>query len=192
MDKKSIRNVIGLFSCIIILGGLSTVITQSVISSKKEELYAGINGIDNLTETSTKEYQKDNTNETSAISGPMLNTITKEKYLNDIKLIEEQIDEARANVTESKSMLSAVKYEKGVWEEQFVKIYELYLKEQSFANAEKIRQEQSSFEAERERLALAAAKSASEALDGLAYNKEYVRITKEKMYEYIERYFSED
>jgi len=189
MDKKSIRNIIGFFTCIVIIGCLSTLATQSILKTKREKLYFAENTTEDKSDmTPTKE----DSTKPSINGGPMHNTITEEKYLSDIYLLEEQINEVWANVTESKSALSAIKYEKGVWEEQLTKIYKLYLDEQSYLNAEKLRQEYSSFEAERERLSIVAAKSANEPLDGLSYNKEYVRLTKEKTYNYIERYFSEN
>lgn len=192
MDKKSIRNIIGLFSCIIILGCVSTFITKSVIGSKRSNLYASSTNHENQTsEAPTKSQTSSNINETS-LNGPVLDSISEEEYLADIQLIEKQVSEVWENVTESNSALSAAKYEKGVWDEQLNKIYELYLESQTSSNKEKLKQEQSSFETEREKLSIAAAKNASEALDGLSYNREYVRLTKEKTYNYIERYFLED
>ncbi len=192
MDKKSIRNIIGLFSCIIILGCLSTFITKSVIGSKRSNLYASSTNHENQTsEAPTESQTSSNINETT-LNGPVLDSISEEEYLADIQLIEKQVSEVWENVTESNSALSAAKYEKGVWDEQLNKIYELYFKSQTSSNKEKLKQEQSSFETEREKLSIAAAKNASEALDGLSYNREYVRLTKEKTYDYIERYFLED
>lgn len=192
MDKKSIRNVVGLFSCIIILGCLSTFITKSIIGSKRSALYtSSTNDTTQTSETPTESQTSSNVNETTH-SGPMHNMLSEEEYLNDIQLIENQIAEVWENVTESNSALSAAKYEKGVWDEQLIKIYELYFGAQNSSNKEKLKQEQNSFETERERLSIAAAKNASEALDGLSYNREYVRLTKEKTYDYIERYFLED
>lgn len=192
MDKKSIRNIIGLFSCIIILGCMSTFITKSVIGSRRSDLYASSTESENQTsEAPTESQTSSNINETT-LSGPMLDDVSEEEYLADIQLLEKQIGEVWENVTESNSALSAAKYEKGVWEEQLNKIYELYMERQASGNKDKLKQEQNSFETERERLSIAAAKNASEALDGLSYNREYVRLTKEKTYDYIERYFLED
>lgn len=192
MDKKSIRNIIGLFLFIIILGCLSTFITKSVIGSKRSELYASSTNHENQTSEAPTESQTSSNIKDTTLGGPMHNMISEEEYLKDIQLIEDQITEVWENVTESNSALSATKYEKGVWEEQLNKIYKLYLDSQTSSNKEKLKQEQSSFEMERERLSIAAAKNASEALDGLSYNREYVRLTKEKTYDYIERYFLED
>lgn len=191
MDKKSIRNIIGLFAVIIIAGCVSTFFTKSIIERKRNELYSSIDNEQTSTTAPTETSTKSNNDETS-VNGPINGRISKEEYLNDIKLIETQIEEVWENVTESNSALSAAKYEKGVWDEQLSRIYSRYLNGQSSDNKERLRQEQNSFETERERLAIAAAKSANEALDGLSYNKEYVRLTKEKTYDYIERYFLED
>ncbi len=190
MDKKSIRNIVGLFAFIIIVGCVSTFFTKSIIGRKRSDLYSSIDN-EQTSSTTPTETSTNNNNETSA-NGPVTGRLSKEEYLNDVKLIETQIEEVWENVTESNSALSAAKYEKGVWDEQLNRIYLLYLNEQSSDNKEKLRQELNSFETERERLSIAAAKNASEALDGLSYNKEYVRLTKEKTYDYIERYFLED
>ena len=146
MDKKSIRNIIGLFSCIIIIGCLSTFITKSVLNSKRSDLYNSFTNDENQTSESSTELQTStNINETT-LGGPMRDIIYKDEYLADIQLIENQVNEVWENVTESNSALSAAKYEKGVWDEQFNKIYELYLEKQTSSNKDKIKQERSSFE----------------------------------------------
>ncbi|MBE5948153.1 MAG: DUF1311 domain-containing protein [Lachnospiraceae bacterium] len=193
MDKKSIRNIIGLFTCIVILGCLSTFITKSIIGNRRNNLY--ISSDNNSEQTSSMREDvstSDNLEEPSSVRGPINNGISKEKYYNELQLIEKQIEEVWENVTESNSALSAAKYEKGVWDEQLNRIYELYFDEQSLSSKEQLRQEHNYFKTERERLAITAAKNASEALDGLSYNREYVRLTKEKTYDYAERYFLED
>lgn len=193
MDRKSIRNIIGLFSCIIILGCLSTFITKSVIGSKKSNLYE----VSSDTEKQqTSEVQTDtqanSDKNNAAFNKSDYKYFSKEEYLEAVKLIENQVNEVWENVTESNNALSAAKYEKGVWDEQLNKVYELYMNVQSQDNKEKLKKEQSAFETEREKLSISAAKNASEALDGLSYIREYVRLTKEKTYDYIDRYFLED
>ncbi|MBQ9766158.1 MAG: DUF1311 domain-containing protein, partial [Lachnospiraceae bacterium] len=83
-------------------------------------------------------------------------------------------------------------YEKGVWEEELNKILDAYYTAKSVVAVESMQQDEQSFRAEREKLSQDVAKAADEALDGLAYNKEYIRLTKEKTYEYIDRYFTEE
>lgn len=190
MDKKSIRNIIGLFSCIIILGCISTFITKSVIGSKTSNLYATSDYEEHTSESVTNTKAESSKNNT-VLNGPVYYS-SKEAYLEEIGLIENQINELWENVTESNNALSAAKYEKGVWDEQLNKIYEMYLNLQSKTNKESLKKEQSAFETEREKLAIAAAKNANEALEGLSYYKEYVRLTREKTYEYIDKYFLED
>ena len=190
MDKKSIRNITGLFVFVIIVGCASTFFVKSVVERKRNDLYASVDNEQTGT-TPTETTTNDSNAETSA-NGPVSNRISKDEYMKELELIEMRIAEVWENVTESNSALSAAKYEKGVWDEQLNKIYNLYFDKQSSTDREKLRQEQNSYETERERQSIAAAKSASEALDGLSYNKEYARLTKEKTYNYIERYFLED
>lgn len=192
MDKKSICNIIGLFSCIIILGCLSTFITKSVIGSKKSNLYEASSNTEEQTSEVQTDTQVNPDKDNTAFNRPDYKYFSKEEYLEDVKLIENQVNEVWENVTESNNALSAAKYEKGVWDEQLNKIYELYMNVQSQDNKEKLKKEQSAFETEREKLSISAAKNASEALDGLSYTREYVRLTKEKTYDYIDRYFLED
>lgn len=192
MDKKSIRNIIGLFSCIIILGCLSTFITKSVIGSKKSNLYEASSNTEEQTSEVQTDTQANPDKDNTAFNRPDYKYFSKEEYLEDVKLIENQVNEVWENVTESNNALSAAKYEKGVWDEQLNKIYGLYMNVQSQDNKEKLKKEQSAFETEREKLSISAAKNASEALDGLSYTREYVRLTKEKTYDYIDRYFLED
>lgn len=195
MDKKSIKQIIGLFSFLIIMGCLSTIIIKSIIDNKMDALYETATEDDVETTKPSSESREPSTGsvfETTHANGPVNNLISEEKYMNELKTLELQIEDVWANVTESNSALSAAKYEKGVWDEQLNKIYSLYIDEQSSVNAEKVIKEHNAFVTEREKAAISAAKSASEALDGLTYNKEYAKLTKEKTYEYIERYFIED
>ncbi len=187
---KTIKGVLGSFALLIVAGVLVTIATSSVITHKREELYdyQSLNA-----ETSTTDHNTDET--TSGVqSGPMASIMTKEKYLEEIIRLERDIDDVWAGITDmnSNSAISAVGYEKTSWDSQLSKILQMYYEIQSVENVDALRQEEQFFVAERERLAREAAKAAGEALDGLAYNKEYVRLTKEKTYEYIDRYFKEE
>lgn len=192
MDAKSIRRAIGLFACLIVLGCISTLITNSVLKTKRDALYS--ESLSNLETTDRETTDDDVTGQTGNISGPMNNILTKEAYLEDIDKLISRIDEIWANVSDvsGNSALSAAKHEKTVWEEQLTDIYELYIKKLSAVELEKAQQDRLNFDVERENRSRAAAKNANEALDGLAYNKEYIKLTKEKTYEYINRYFEAD
>lgn len=193
MDRKNTKMLIVLFSGLIILGFASVLITQSIIDTKMSLLHES--SIENDTNTSdvTSENPTDNNIlEPTSVYGPINSSVSEEEYLDELKAVEIRIADVWANVTESNSTLSAAKYEKGIWDEQLNKIYTLYLNEQTATNTEKIKEEQKAFISERERASIAAAKNANEALDGLVYNKEYAKLTKEKTYEYIERYYIEN
>jgi len=192
MDAKSIRRAIGLFACLIILGCVSTFITNSVLKTKRNALYSESV---NSTKTTDKETTDNNViGQTGNNSGPMNNVITKEAYLEEIDKLVSRIEDIWANVSDmnSNSALSAAKHEKAVWEEQLTDIYEMYVKKLPAGELEKVRQDRQNFDTERENKSRTAAKNANEVLDGLAYNKEYIKLTKEKTYEYIELHFAAD
>ncbi len=189
---KTIKGVFGSFALLIIAGVLVTITTRSVISQKREELYdyQSINA-----ETSTTDHNIGET--TSGVqSGPMSGIMTKEKYLEQIHNSEEYKDIAymweTITDTNGSSAISVVRYEMSFWESRLSEILQMYYEIQSVENVDALRLEEEEFAADRENLAREAAKAAGEAFDGLAYNKEYVRLTKEKTYEYIDRYFSEE
>lgn len=187
---KTIKGVFGSFALLIIAGVLVTITTKSVLSQKREDLY---NYQPSNTGTSATDHSIDET--TNGVqSGPMSGIITKEKYLEEIDRLESDIADVWAGVTDmnSNSAISAAGYEKTSWESQLSKILQMYYEIQPIEQMDALRQEEQAFVADRENLAREAAKAAGEAFDGLAYNKEYVRLTKEKTYEYIDRYFGEE
>jgi len=183
---KTIKSVLCSFLLIVIAGTLVTFATKSIISQKREELYGYQDKNDDNPTAS-------NTNESTAgvQKGPMANVITKEKYMERISELQKQISVMWEGVSDTNSAMSAVRYEKTVWEAHLSEILQMYYDIQSASNIEALEHEKKAYEEQRRLLSQEAAKKAGEAIDGLEYNKEYVRLTKEKTYELIERYFKE-
>lgn len=190
--SRNMKNIAGAFVIIICVGLFSTAVTKNVLDKERERLYA-------TTPDESSSFDRTQTSVSGESStehgGPAADIMTKDKYMEKIRIVEEQITDVWANVTDNGSTISAInaaKYEKGLWDEELNNILQMFYSGTSAGRNDEIRQEETTFSAERERRAQNAAKAAGEALDGLSYTKEYIRLTKEKVYEYIDRYFVEN
>ena len=184
---KDMKGILSTFVLLIVAGMLITFATRNIISDKREELYA-------YQDTTSEPDTERNTGETTsgANVGPMANIMTKEKYLEPIATEEDIIADLWSGISDDSSAMRVVLYELHYWDDQLDKIFQMYYEIQSVANIDIIKQEEASFIAERTSLSQDAAKAAGETFKGLEYSKEYVRLTKEKTYELIDRYFAEE
>lgn len=178
---KNVKGIMASFVLLIVGGMLVTFVTKNIISHKREELYS-------YQATASTPV----TDATTINNGPMSNIMTKERYLEPIKAEEEVIADLWNGISDENSAMRVVLYERNYWENQFDSILQKYYDIQSDDNIDILKQEESSFIAERESLSQEAAKAAGETFTGVQYSKEYARLTKEKTYELIERYFAEE
>ena len=186
---KTIKGVISAFVLLIFAGLLVTFTTTQIISQKRAELYAYKEGTGDVTSATeqTTDKKADNIS-----NGPMSNIMTKQKYLEPIKAEEEVIADLWAGISDDSSAMRVVMYERNYWDNQFDNILQMYYSIQPIDNIDAVKQEETSFVAQRESLSQDAAKAAGETYTGLQYSKEHARITKEKTYELINRYFAEE
>ncbi len=189
MAMKTIKGIIASFALIIVAGMLVTFTTKYVITQKREELYAYKDNTNNFI---SDDGQSAGNMQGDSPDGPMSSIMTKERYLGPIKAEEKVIADLWAGISDENSAMKVVLYECSYWDNQFDSILQLYYDIQSDEDIDVLKQEASSFVAERESLSQEAAKVAGETFSGLQYRKEHARLTKEKTYELIDRYFAEE